>query len=114
MAFERVARLSDLEDAQPVGVEAGGLPVCLVRLGDDVRAVLDVCSHEDYALNEGYVFDGQIECALHGSMFDLVTGVAESLPATAPVPVFAVQVDGDDVLVDVANRLNDAPLPDHA
>lgn len=114
MAFEKVADLTSLGEARPTRVEVGGLDVCLVRLGDEVHAVLDTCSHEEYPLHEGFVFEGQLECALHGSMFDLRTGDPESLPATTPVPIFAVKVEGDDVLLDVEARLNDAPIPDHA
>ena len=32
-------------------------------------------------------------------MFSLKTGEAMSLPATEPVPVYDVRVDGDDVIV---------------
>ncbi len=41
----------------------------------------------------------EIECPKHGSTFSLTTGEAQTLPATRPVPVYAIQVDGDDVSV---------------
>jgi 3-phenylpropionate/trans-cinnamate dioxygenase ferredoxin subunit len=50
-------------------------------------------------LSEGDVEDGTIECWLHGSKFDLATGRPICLPATRPVPVYPVKIDGDDVLV---------------
>jgi nitrite reductase/ring-hydroxylating ferredoxin subunit len=34
-------------------------------------------------------------------MFSLTTGVPATLPATQPVPVHRVRVEGDDVLVTV-------------
>jgi 3-phenylpropionate/trans-cinnamate dioxygenase ferredoxin subunit len=43
----------------------------------------------------------EIECWLHGSRFDLRTGKPTSLPATEPVPIYPVKVEGGDVLVDV-------------
>ena len=50
-----------------------------------------------------------IECWLHGSRFDLRTGEPTGLPATEPVAVYPVRVDGDDVLVDVdADDASDA------
>ena len=52
--------------------------------------------------------DSGIECWLHGSRFDLRTGKPSGPPATEPVAVYAVQVDGDDVLVDVAAPLGSA------
>ncbi len=81
--------------------DVGGLRVALVRVGDDFYAVGDRCSHEDYSLAEGEVWPDEleIECAKHGSTFDLRSGEPCSLPATRPVPVYEVVVDGDDVSV---------------
>ncbi|MFP5308910.1 MAG: non-heme iron oxygenase ferredoxin subunit [Actinomycetes bacterium] len=113
MAFEKVAALSELTAGVPVRVVLDGTPIAVVRDGDEVFAIHDTCSHQDYSLSEGMVFDCQVECALHGSMFDLRTGAPASLPATTAVPTYAVTVDGDAVLVDVAAQTNDAPVPDH-
>jgi 3-phenylpropionate/trans-cinnamate dioxygenase ferredoxin component len=109
----RVASLADLPDVTPVRVDVDGVPVCLVRLGDDVRAVHDVCSHQEWSLSDGgLVFDSEVECSLHGSTFSLDDGRPSSLPAMKPVPTYAVTVAGDDVLVDVSVALNGAPTPD--
>ena len=43
--------------------------------------------------------DRELECPRHGSTFDLRTGECCSLPATKPVPVYQVEIDGDDVAV---------------
>lgn len=113
MSFKKVARLDDLEEGLGTSVEIDGHPICLVRMGDDVKAVYDVCSHEEYPLHEGFTFGHSLECALHGSTFDLDTGEAQNLPATQPVPVFTTKLDGADVYVDLDQQLNDAPLPEH-
>jgi 3-phenylpropionate/trans-cinnamate dioxygenase ferredoxin subunit len=102
MPFVRLAELSELEPNQGHRVELGDEEaVALIRTDDGVYAVVDVCSHEEYPLSEGWVEDHTIECALHGSRFDLVTGDPDSPPALRPVQVFPVMVDGEDVLVDL-------------
>jgi 3-phenylpropionate/trans-cinnamate dioxygenase ferredoxin subunit len=80
-----------------------GHRLCVVRLGDDWYAINDECSHEDYSLSEGEVWEDEreIECPKHGSTFSLESGEPQTLPATRPVPVYKVHVDGDDVLVSV-------------
>ncbi|MEX0868950.1 MAG: non-heme iron oxygenase ferredoxin subunit [Nitriliruptoraceae bacterium] len=108
-----VAKLHDLAEATPVRVDVDGVPVCLVRIGDDVKAVHDTCTHQQWSLADGMVWGNGIECSLHGSTFDLDSGAPSSLPAMRPVPTFAVTIDGDDVHVDVARALNDAPYPRH-
>jgi 3-phenylpropionate/trans-cinnamate dioxygenase ferredoxin subunit len=114
MAFERALSLSDLKVGTARSVELAGEPVCLVRLDDaTVKAVHNTCSHAQYDLDEGWVEDNTIECALHGSSFDLDTGQPGSLPAVKPVPTYAVRIEGDDVLVDATTPTNGAPLPRH-
>lgn len=108
-----VAQLPELDQAMPVRVEVDGEPVVLVRIGDDVRALHDTCSHAEASLAEGEVVDGEIECHLHGSMFSLETGRPSCLPAMTPVPTYDVTIDGDDVLVDATTPTNGAPVPDH-
>jgi 3-phenylpropionate/trans-cinnamate dioxygenase ferredoxin component len=109
MTFERVCRLSEVPNDGSLRVELPDVDVAIVRFDDEVYAIEDVCSHAEVALSDGDVdeVDGAptIECALHGSCFDLRTGEPTNLPATEPVPVYPVRVEGDDVLVDV-----DAPL----
>lgn len=75
--------------------------VCLVRLGEEVFAVHDECTHESVPLSEGDVEGGAIECWRHGSRFDLRTGAVLNLPATEPVKVYPTCVTGDQVQVDV-------------
>lgn len=113
MALTKAAQLSELEDKRPVRVDVDGVPVCLIRIGEEVKAVHDTCSHEEYSLADGMVWLNDVECAKHGSTFDLDTGDPKSLPAVDPVPVFATEVDGDTVLVDTSEALNGAEYPEH-
>ena len=95
----RACSLGDLPDEGAIHVDLDGSPVCLARSRGQVYALRDICSHADVPLSEGDVEDGTIECWLHGSLFDLRTGKPSGLPATKPVPTYAVTVEGDDVLV---------------
>ncbi|WP_329458435.1 bifunctional 3-phenylpropionate/cinnamic acid dioxygenase ferredoxin subunit [Streptomyces sp. NBC_01497] len=104
MAFARVCALSELEDGMPKRVELEGVPVSVVRTEGEVFAINDICSHANVSLSEGEVENCQIECWLHGSSFDLRTGKPSGLPATRPVPVYPVQIQGDDVLVSVTQE----------
>ncbi|WP_326691260.1 MULTISPECIES: non-heme iron oxygenase ferredoxin subunit [unclassified Streptomyces] len=103
-SFVRATALSDLEEDTPVRVELGGVPVSVVRTEEGVFAINDICSHANVSLSEGEVEDCTIECWLHGSRFDLRTGKPSGLPATRPVPVYPVKIEGDDVLVSVTQE----------
>jgi nitrite reductase/ring-hydroxylating ferredoxin subunit len=93
--FQPVCTLGELDDDTPKRVEVAGVPVAVVRTEGEVFAVNDICSHANVSLSEGEVEDCQIECWLHGSTFDLRTGKPSGLPATRPIPVYPVKIEGD-------------------
>ena len=97
----RVCAVSDVEPDTAIRVVVDGKPIALVRIGDDFYAIGDECSHADYSLSEGDVWEEEceIECPKHGSTFALQTGEPQTLPATKPVPVYEVVLAGDDVEV---------------
>lgn len=74
-------------------------PIALFRQGDEVFCLEDNCSHETYRLSEGWVEDCSVECALHAAKFDLRSGKALCLPATAPVRTFDVRIEGGSVQI---------------
>jgi 3-phenylpropionate/trans-cinnamate dioxygenase ferredoxin subunit len=92
--------LATLVAGKPVKLEKAGRTICVTRVGDDVFAIDDTCSHSDASLSEGEVTDFKIECWLHGAEFDLRTGEALTPPAVAPVKIYPVIVDGDSVTVE--------------
>ena len=107
MAYVRACAASEVADGQALRVEVDGLDVAVVKHDDEVFAIEDECSHAAVALSEGDVDDCTIECWMHGSRFDLRTGKPTGPPATEPVPIFPVQVTGDDVLIDLDTPMGD-------
>ena len=93
--------LSQLADNKPVNLEKDGKAICVTRIGDQVFAVADTCTHSEASLSEGDVLHFKIECWLHGAEFDLRTGEAVTLPATQNLEVYKVAIDGDSVTVEI-------------
>jgi 3-phenylpropionate/trans-cinnamate dioxygenase ferredoxin subunit len=88
-------------DGAAVRVEGGRHGICLARVGDRYFALTDRCSHQSWPLSDGEVDPAglTVECTKHGSTFSLVDGEPECLPATRPVAVFPVRLEGDEVVV---------------
>ncbi|MBM3971446.1 MAG: DUF59 domain-containing protein [Planctomycetes bacterium] len=97
--FERVASVSEVPPNGRKSIIVDDVPALLVRIGNDFFAVEDVCSHDGQPLTDGPVADGAITCPRHGAKFDLKTGKALCMPATQPIPTFAVQVRDGEVFV---------------
>jgi 3-phenylpropionate/trans-cinnamate dioxygenase ferredoxin subunit len=93
--------LDELEPGTARRVDVDGVPVAVVRCGDDVYAIGDICSHAHVSLSEGDVWcdEREIECPKHSSTFSLETGEPMTLPATQPVPVFDVRIQDGMVIV---------------
>ena len=98
---ERLCRLDELADGAARRFDVGRHRIAVVRIGGDVYAIGDRCTHANISLAEGDVRsdDRTLECWKHGSEFSLETGEALTLPATKAVPVYEARVDGDDVVV---------------
>ena len=93
--------LDQLEVGKPVKIEKDGKTICVARVGDEVFAVDDTCSHSEASLSEGEVTGFKIECWLHGAEFDLRTGEALTLPANISLATYAVKIDGNSVTVEI-------------
>jgi len=102
--FVPVCLLDEVPEEGAHRVVVGNIPVAVVRSVGRVFAIYDVCSHAEVSLSEGEVDRGTIECWLHGSRFDLATGEPTGLPATRPVPVYPVKIEGDRILVAVTQE----------
>ena len=84
-----------LTAGKPIQVDVDGKQVCVARVGDEVFAVSNICTHSNAELSDGDVKGFVIECWLHGADFDLRTGAAVTLPATEALETFQVDRSGN-------------------
>lgn len=99
MSFVKVCPYGKVPEDGAIAVEIDDTPVAVVRSGDNLYAISDICSHAEVSLSEGEVYDDTIECWLHGSCFDLRTGKPTNPPAMQPITTYQVKVEGGDVYV---------------
>ena len=100
---ERLCAVGDVAPGEAKRFDLGDVRLAVVRIDDDWYAIGDQCTHQDISLAEGEVHTDELEleCWKHGSCFSLTDGSPSTLPATKPVPVYEVRVDGDDVYVEI-------------
>jgi len=90
---------SALVEGRPQRVEAGGIPVLLVRQGGELFALSDRCAHRGGPLHEGELSDGCVKCPWHGSVFRLRDGGVEEGPTAYPQPAWETRVSRDRIEV---------------
>lgn len=87
-----VGNADDFGDGEVAPVVAGGQPVAVFRLGEELFALKDLCTHGNAKLSDGYVEDGCVECPLHQGLFDIRSGAPRCAPVTEAVRSFPVRV----------------------
>ena len=92
--------LSNLIEGKPVSITKNGKTICVARVGDEVFAIEDNCSHQDAALSEGTQDGYKIECWLHSAEFDLRNGEALTPPAVSPVKTFGVKINNNEIEIE--------------
>jgi 3-phenylpropionate/trans-cinnamate dioxygenase ferredoxin subunit len=93
MSWIKIVEVDRVPQGAGLRVDVADDRVALFRIGSDVYAIGDLCSHAEASLSEGELFGTEVECPRHGSAFDVTTGAVLSLPATKPVPVYDVKVE---------------------
>ena len=97
--FVKVAQLDDLSPGQMMMVEVGDDRILLANVEGNVHAIEDICSHAYASLSEGDLNGDEVECPLHGSAFNLITGEAMTPPADESVKVYELRIEGQDILL---------------
>ena len=99
IGFVRVSDLGELSPGDMKYVEVGGDQVLLANVEGTIYACDNVCTHAFAPLAEGALDGEQVECPLHGSVFNVITGKVVDPPADDSLRVFQVRIDGQDILV---------------
>ncbi|KBZ69291.1 hypothetical protein K875_00006 [Mycobacterium [tuberculosis] TKK-01-0051] len=74
----------------------------LVRVGDGVYDISNLCTHAEVWLDSGMPHPKtlEIEYPLHEEKFDLRTGNQTALPCIEPVKKYEVVIDNSEVFID--------------
>ena len=97
--FEKVASVAQFPANGRLSAFVDDRAVLVLRVEDSYYAIEDVCTHDGQPLTNGPVAGCEITCPRHGARFDIKTGKPLCMPATAPIPRFAVKVEAGDIYV---------------
>ncbi|MBI2891830.1 MAG: Rieske (2Fe-2S) protein [Nitrospirae bacterium] len=99
--FVKVAKVAELEDRRPKIVNVKGIEIALVRMGEAVYALKNICPHKGGPVGEGEIEGTVITCPWHGWEFDLAQGGKSAMSEETRATVYDVRQDGDALLVEV-------------
>jgi anthranilate 1,2-dioxygenase ferredoxin subunit len=99
--WQALGALEAFTEGEPVAVVAGDRPVAIFRLGDEVFALHDLCTHGHARLSEGFVEDGCVECPLHQGLFDIRSGAPRCAPVIEGVRSYPIRIVDGKVEINV-------------
>ena len=76
---------------RPVKAKLGASNLVLVRQGEQILALHDICAHAGGPLSEGKLVDGLIECPWHYSRYRLANGTVVRGPSVYDQPAYEVR-----------------------
>lgn len=92
------------------GPETQGVPIAVFHTEDgQFLAVDDTCTHQDASLADGWLEGCEVECPLHASRFDLLTGAVDAPPAKLAIRTHTVTLDDDTVFVTLSSEAPNLP-----
>ena len=97
--FTAVLPASQLEENKPRRVEANGYPLVLVKRGEQILALAEMCTHAGGPLSEGRLEGDCIRCPWHGSLFDMRDGSVVESPSVHAVACFDTRVQNGQIEV---------------
>lgn len=98
--FRTVAKVEELRPGRGLRVEVEGRVLALFKVGDEVRALDNLCAHRGGSLADGEVEEGVVTCPLHAWAYDTATGTCVTNPGAA-VRSYPVRVEDGKVQVAV-------------
>ena len=101
MAFIRLAKISEVREGEVLSVETDIGSVGLTRIGEEILAFQNLCTHDDGPLDGGKLDGETISCPRHGACFNIRDGAVLRMPATEAIETYKVRVTGEDVEADL-------------
>jgi nitrite reductase/ring-hydroxylating ferredoxin subunit len=93
--FLKVAKVSEVPDGE-MKIVSDGLAV-VANADGDFYAFGNVCPHASGPIGDGFLEGCVVECPWHAGRWDVRTGKALTLLATADIPLFELRISGDDI-----------------
>jgi len=101
--FVKACSVDDVPLGEMLAIDVEGLPrVALYNVDGEIFATSNVCTHAVAMLTDGYLEGDQVECPMHGGMFNVRTGEPTHFPCVQALATYQVELRDGDVFVAAA------------
>ena len=100
MSKIKLINVNDIKNDDMLQVSINGENYLIAKINDRFFVTSDMCTHEDAELTMGCLKGTTVKCPLHGSYFDLTSGVALNEPAEDPISVYKTIIENNHLYLD--------------
>ncbi|MFB5598338.1 MAG: Rieske (2Fe-2S) protein [Nitrosopumilaceae archaeon] len=97
----KACNMEQVKEGQLFGFVYEDKKLLIANLKGKIHATDLICTHADADLSTGFLSDEGVRCPLHLSVFNLVTGEPQNLPAETPLKVYNVKIDANEIYVEL-------------
>lgn len=101
MAYGKITSVDKIEEGKVFLYQTKHITVAITRLGNEFFAFEDLCTHDGEEISSGTLEGDSITCPRHFAKFSIRDGTVLRFPATEPLTVFPIRIEGNSVLVDL-------------
>jgi naphthalene 1,2-dioxygenase system ferredoxin subunit len=93
--------IDEIPEDDVIGVQVQGRDIAFYRVGDDVFATDNICTHGHARLCDGFLEGHEIECPLHQGRFDIRNGKAMCEPLTEDIRSYPIRIEEGRVYIEL-------------
>ena len=93
--------LDQVKKGELFGFVKDGRKLLIANIDGTIHATDLICTHADADLSTGFLSEEGVRCPLHLSVFNLVNGKPQNLPAETPLNIYNVKIDADEIYVEI-------------
>ena len=99
--FIKIALKSEIEKGKIKEYQIQGKTIAIANVEGKYLAFDGTCTHAQCALAGGFIDGYTLTCYCHGAQFDISKGDVIAPPATQPLGIYKVKIEGEDLFVEI-------------
>lgn len=98
---QKIASKTDIPEGKMKEFRINGKVITIANTDGEFLAFDGVCTHAQCSLAGGFLDGFTLTCYCHGGMFDIKSGEVLAPPPPAPLTVYNLKIEGDDLLIEI-------------
>ena len=96
----KLCSVDDFKENNILEVNHNDRSYLVAKVDNEFYVIDNMCSHEDSELTLGCLEGHKVKCSLHGSYFDLKTGMPLNEPASESIKTYKIKIEKKQIYID--------------